>query len=233
MMLLEVNNLSVAYGQVVAVHDLNFSLKAGESLSLLGANGAGKTSTVEAISGFLKTTAGNIVFDGKNISSRPASHIARSGLALVPQWRELFPNFTVEETLIAGRAAARNREPLVLDEIYDYFPALAERRGQLAGSLSGGEQQMLAVGRALIGRPKTLLIDEPSAGLAVGVVRYLIEIIARIRDTGVALLLVEQNLEIARALTSQCIVLSVGRAVWRGTISETKDLDDIRQAYFL
>jgi branched-chain amino acid transport system ATP-binding protein len=232
-MLLDVSNLSVAYGQVVAVRDLSFSLKAGESLSLLGANGAGKTSAVEAIAGLLRASGGKVVFDGKDISGRPASHIARGGLALVPQWRELFPNFTVEETLIAGMAAARNREPRSIEEIYGYFPALAERRGQLAGSLSGGEQQMLAVGRALIGRPTTLLLDEPSAGLAVGVVRYLIEIIARIRDTGVALLLVEQNLEIARALTSQCIVLSVGRAVWRGSITEAKDLDDIKQAYFL
>jgi branched-chain amino acid transport system ATP-binding protein len=231
-MLLEVKNLSVSYRQLVAVHDLSFSLEQGASVALLGANGAGKTSAVEAVVGLLPVTSGVVKFDGEEISSKPASTIARMGLALVPQWRELFSNFSVEENLVAGMSAARGREPLDLDAVYGVFPALASRRKQLAGSLSGGEQQMLAVGRALVSRPKTLLLDEPSAGLAVGIVRYLIETISRIRDQGIALLVVEQNLEIAQALASECIVLSAGRTVWQGPIRNSDHMEEIKKACF-
>jgi branched-chain amino acid transport system ATP-binding protein len=231
-MILEVSNLCVSYRQLVAVHGLSFSLQEGSSVALLGANGAGKTSAVEAIVGLIPLASGDVIFDGEDISLKPASTIARKGLALVPQWRELFPNFSVEENLIAGRSAARGREPLDLDEIYSYFPALASRRKQVAGSLSGGEQQMLAVGRALVSRPKTLLLDEPSAGLAVGIVRYLVEIISRIREQGIALLVVEQNLEIAQALASDCIVLSAGRTVWQGPIRDADHMEEIKRACF-
>ena len=230
--MLEVSNLRVAYGPVIAVHDLSLVIEAGDVVALLGANGAGKTSCVEAIAGLLPTTGGRVVFDGRDITGRPASGIARRGLALVPQWRELFPNFSVDETLLAGMAAAVGRAPLPLDEVYDYFPALRERRGQIAGSLSGGEQQMLAIGRALVTNPKVMLLDEPSAGLAAGIIRGLIGIIGRIRASGVGILLVEQNLEVAQAVAESCLVMATGQAVWQGPMSEAMHMEEIRQAYF-
>ena len=161
-----------------------------------------------------------------------ASTVVRRGLALVPQWRELFPNFSVEETLLAGSNAARGRPALPCDTVYDLFPRLAERRRQLAGSLSGGEQQMLAIGRALVTNPKVMLLDEPSAGLAVGIVRAFVDAVKRIRDTGVAILLVEQNLEIAASLAESCIVLAAGRVVWRGSARDAANSEEIREAYF-
>jgi branched-chain amino acid transport system ATP-binding protein len=217
---------------VVAVRDLSFQLPEGGALALLGANGAGKTSAVEAIVGLLPCTRGRVFFEGEDVTGKPASSIVRRGLALVPQWRELFPGFTVEETLEAGAAAARGRAPLEPAEIYSYFPVLGERRRQLAGSLSGGEQQMLAIGRALMSRPRALLLDEPSAGLAAGIVKGLIGIVDRIRRSGVALLLVEQNLEIAQALAESCLVLAAGRTVWQGPVREALGMDEIRRAYF-
>jgi branched-chain amino acid transport system ATP-binding protein len=231
-MTLEVRGLHVTYGPIVAVHDLNFALAEGGAIALLGPNGAGKTSAVEAIVGLIPTAAGRAVFDGELITGKSTSAIVRRGLTLVPQWRELFFTFTVEETLLAGMAAARGRAAMPLDEVYDVFPALAERRGQLAGSLSGGEQQMLAVGRALISRPRVLLLDEPSAGLAAGVLRELVPVINRIRKSGVALMLVEQNLELAQALADRCIVITAGRQVFEGRLQDEGDRREIAQAYF-
>jgi branched-chain amino acid transport system ATP-binding protein len=229
---LAVNGLKVAYGPVVAVHDLSFRLEPGESVSLLGPNGAGKTSAVEAIAGLLPKAAGHVMLGESDISRLPASAVVRKGVALVPQWRELFPTFSVEETLLAGANGAGGRAPRPLDEVYDLFPALKERRSQAAGSLSGGEQQMLAIGRALVAAPSVLLLDEPSAGLAVGIVKVLVEVLARIRATGVSILLVEQKLDIAQAVTERCLVLSVGQVSWTGPITEAGHLDEIRRAYF-
>jgi branched-chain amino acid transport system ATP-binding protein len=231
-MTLEVRGLRVTYGPIVAVHDLNFTLAEGGAIALLGPNGAGKTSAVEAIVGLIPTAAGRAVFDGALITGKSTSAIVRRGLTLVPQWRELFFTFTVEETLLAGTAAARGRTAMPLDEVYGVFPALSERRGQLAGSLSGGEQQMLAVGRALISRPRVLLLDEPSAGLAAGVLRELVPVINRIRKSGVALMLVEQNLELAQALADRCIVLAAGRQVFEGSLQDEGDRREIARAYF-
>ncbi len=230
--MLQVSGLKVAYGAVEAVHGVDLTVGAGQSLALLGANGAGKTSTVEAIAGLLPTAGGRVMFEGSDITGRPASEIVRRGLALVPQWRELFPAFTVEETLKAAASAPRGRSPLPLDQVYDLFPKLAERRQQLAGSLSGGEQQMLAIGRALVTNPKIILLDEPSAGLAVGIVRSLIGIVQRICQAGVGILLVEQNLEIAEAVATDCVVLSTGRAVWTGAMSDAAGRAAIHDAYF-
>jgi branched-chain amino acid transport system ATP-binding protein len=232
MSILTVNGLSVAHGAIVAVRDMDLEVGAGECLALLGPNGAGKTASVEAIAGLLPKLAGRVIFDGADISQLAASSVVRRGLALVPQWRELFPNFSVEETLLAATNAARGRPAIALEAIYEYFPRLGERRMQLAGSLSGGEQQMLAIGRALVTNPKLILLDEPSAGLAVGVVRDLIEIVARIRQTGVSILLVEQNLEVATGLAESCVVLTAGRVAWRGPIREAMQMDEIREAYF-
>ena len=229
---LRVTELTVAYGPVVAVRDLSFSVESGEALVLLGPNGAGKTSAVEAIAGLLPKRRGRVEFLGRDISRMSASAIARSGLALVPQWRELFPAFTVEETLLAATTAAVGRAPLPPASIYELFPVLQQRRAQTAGSLSGGEQQMLAIARALITNPKLLLLDEPSAGLASGIARVLIAAIARIRQSGVAIVLVEQNMELARALGERCCMLAAGRLAWTGSMQEAMEGNEAERVYF-
>ncbi|MDH7799271.1 MULTISPECIES: ABC transporter ATP-binding protein [unclassified Beijerinckia] len=227
-----VENLKVTYGHIIAVENLSLTLEPGESLALLGANGAGKTSAVEAMAGLLSPAAGGVFLGDLQLHGLPANRIVRKGVALVPQWRELFPSFTVEETLISGSHAAESRGSIPLDQIYAYFPKLAERRKQNAGLLSGGEQQMLAIGRALVTNPRVILLDEPSAGLAVGIVRSLIGILEQIRASGIGILLVEQNLEIAQSVAERCVVLAAGRAVWSGDIEEALRTDEIKRAYF-
>jgi branched-chain amino acid transport system ATP-binding protein len=217
---------------MVRVECLDLALEASGCIALLGPNGAGKTASVEAIVGLIPKASGTVVFDGQDISSMPASTVVRMGLTLVPQLRELFPGFTVEETLLAGAHAAKQRKAVSRDHIYDLFPRLAGRRTQFAGSLSGGEQQMLAIGRALMSNPKAILLDEPSAGLAVGIVRSFIDVVKQIRSTGVAILLVEQNLEIASALAENCIVMAAGRVGWRGAANDAINNKEIRRAYF-
>jgi len=230
--MLEVAGLRVASGPMIRVENLDLSLPEHGCIALLGPNGAGKTASVEAIAGLVPKAAGRVTFAGDDISTLEASRIVRRGLALVPQMRELFPNFSVHETLLAGSNAAGNREPVPIEKVYELFPRLAERHRQLAGSLSGGEQQMLAIGRALVSNPKVRLLDEPSAGLAVGIVRAFVDAVKRIQESGVAILLVEQNLEIATALADSCIVLAAGRVVWRGSARDASTSDEIRQAYF-
>jgi branched-chain amino acid transport system ATP-binding protein len=230
--MLEVSGLRVASGTMIRVDGLDLSLPERGCIALLGPNGAGKTASVEAISGLIRKAAGRVIFDGADITHLEASRIVRRGMALVPQLRELFPSFSVHETLLAGSHAARGRPAIPFDTVYDLFPRLAERRDQLAGSLSGGEQQMLAIGRALVTNPKLMLLDEPSAGLAAGIVRAFVDAVRRIRDSGVAMLLVEQNLEIAAALADTCIVLAAGRVVWRGSTRDASSNEEIRQAYF-
>lgn len=229
---LQVTDLTVTYDQVVAVRNLSFFIEAGDVLVLLGPNGAGKTSAVEAIAGLLPKRRGKVEFFDQDISSLGAHSVVRNGLALVPQWRELFPTFSVEETLIAATTAAKGRDSIPIESIYELFPVLNERRYQLAGSLSGGEQQMLAIGRALVTNPKLLLLDEPSAGLAIGITRVLIDSINQIRKRGVAILLVEQNMEIARAVGERCCILSAGNLVWQGTMREAVEHDAASRAYF-
>ncbi len=231
-MILEVSDLRVATGPITRVEGLDFALSERGCIALLGPNGAGKTASVEAIAGLLPKAAGRVTFDGSDITGLSPSSVVRRGLALVPQWRELFPNFSVEETLLAGSNAARGRPPIPAEDVYELFPRLADRRRQLAGSLSGGEQQMLAIGRALVTNPKVMLLDEPSAGLAVGIVRAFVDAVKRIREKGVAVLLVEQNLEIAAALADSCIVLAAGRVVWRGSAVDAINSEEIQRAYF-
>jgi branched-chain amino acid transport system ATP-binding protein len=227
-----VTGLTVNYGPVVAVRDLSFSVERGETLVLLGPNGAGKTSAVEAIAGLLPKRGGKVEFLGKDISRLSASAIVRSGLALVPQWRELFRTFTVEETLVAATTAAVGRAPMPLASIHQLFPVLQERRRQKAGSLSGGEQQMLAIARALVTNPQLLLLDEPSAGLSSGITRTLIAAIGRIRQSGVAIVLVEQNMEIARAVGERCCMLAAGRVAWSGSMQEAMARNEAERVYF-
>jgi len=230
--MLKVDELSVQYGQVVAVRKLSFELGTGEAVAILGTNGAGKTSAVESIVGLLHKSGGSVIYGGTDITGQPASTIVRHGIALVPQLRELFFDFTVDETLLAARAACRGRTPVESDEIYALFPRLAERRRSQAGNLSGGEQQMLAIGRALVTRPSLLVLDELSAGLAQGIVTSVIASLKKIRVSGLSLVVVEQNLEIAAALAERCIVMSVGEAVWRGPVHEAIGSETIRDAFF-
>ncbi len=231
-MILQVSNLRVTAGPMTRVDNLDLTLEERGCVALLGPNGAGKTASVEAIVGLIPKSSGRVTFDGRDISFLPASSVVRMGLTLVPQLRELFPGFTVDETLRAGANAAGQRRAGSLDHVYGLFPRLAERRHQFAGSLSGGEQQMLAISRALMSNPKAILLDEPSAGLAVGIVRSFIEVVRQIRAAGVAILLVEQNLEIASALAESCIVMAAGRVAWRGPANDAINNEEIRRAYF-
>ena len=231
-MTLDVQRLRVAYGPIVAVHELSLTLPPGGAVALLGPNGAGKTSAVEAIVGLIPSAAGRVVFEAALITGRSTSDIVRRGLTLVPQWRELFRTFTVEETLIAATKAAVGRAPTPFESVYELFPVLRERRMQMAGSLSGGEQQMLAIGRALITNPKLLLLDEPSAGLSSGIARTLIAAIGRIRQSGVSILLVEQNMEIARAVGERCCMLAAGRLAFAGSMQEATERNEAVRVYF-
>jgi branched-chain amino acid transport system ATP-binding protein len=231
-LVLEVRQLRVAYGPVVVVRDLDLVLERGASLALLGANGAGKTSTVEALAGLIPKHGGRVRFNADDVTSASASEMARRGLALVPQGRDLFPTFSIEETLLAGASAARGRPPGRLADIYDLFPHLSERRRQLAGTLSGGEQQMLAIGRALMSSPLLLLLDEPSAGLAPGILGQLVGALREIRRRGLTVLIVEQNLELAEAVADRCLVMSAGVLRWAGPMQDALSNEAIREAYF-
>jgi branched-chain amino acid transport system ATP-binding protein len=231
-MILEVERLRVAYGPVVAVRDLDLVLERGTSVAILGANGAGKTSVVEALAGLLPKQGGRVRFDGHDATRATASEMALRGLALVSQNRDLFPTFTVEETLLAGASAARGRKPGRLDDIFGLFPRLLERRRAFAGMLSGGEQQMLAIGRGLMSSPLLLLLDEPSAGLAPGVIIHLIDALREIRRRATTLLIVEQNLSLAEALAERCLVMSAGVLRWIGPMKDALAHEAIREAYF-
>jgi branched-chain amino acid transport system ATP-binding protein len=229
---LRVTDLWVSYGQVTAVRGLSLHVEPGEAVVLLGPNGAGKTSAVEAICGFVPKRRGKVEFLGEDISGLSASAISRKGLGFVPQWRDLFPTFSVEETLVAAETAARRRKPTPIKDIYALFPVLRERKTQLAGSLSGGEQQMLAIGRALVTNPKLLLLDEPSAGLASGITLALVQSINRVRESGVAILLVEQNMKIARAVGERCCMLAAGDLAWQGSMKEAIERNEAARVYF-
>lgn len=230
--MLEIERLSARYGRVQALDGLNLRLREGEAVALLGPNGAGKTTAAEAIVGLIRKHTGRVVFRGEEISDTPADGIARRGLILVPQWRELFPTFSVLETLEIAKHAAGKRQAAELSRVYDLFPILEERQSQQVSSLSGGEQQMLAIARALMASPHAIILDEPSAGLAAGIVNAMVSVVQAIRRSGTSIVLVEQNLEIARAVASHCVVLAAGRQVWAGPLHEALDTKVIRDAYF-
>jgi branched-chain amino acid transport system ATP-binding protein len=209
--LLEVENLSVRYGEVVAVRDLSFTLREGELLALLGPNGAGKSSTLRAISGLLRPASGAVRYGGRRVDRMSAERIARMGVAHVPEGRGVFPDLTVRENLrmpTRGMSGARFED--ALERVHGYFPRLRERSSQLAGTLSGGEQQQLVIGRALMVTPQLLLLDEMSLGLAPTIVAQLFEILARINQDGVSVLLVEQYVGPALAIADQAVVLEKG-----------------------
>jgi branched-chain amino acid transport system ATP-binding protein len=231
--LLEVGNLGAFYGQTQVLHGLTFRLKEGGITTLLGANGAGKTTTLRAISGLVRTT-GAILFQGERIDGRKTEDIARRGIAHVPDGRGTFQEFTVEENLRLGAYARRDRANIAADFeiVYAYFPKLKERRRQQAGTLSGGEQQMLAISRGLMMRPKLFLLDEPSFGLAPLVVQEIFAIMQAInRQQNVGMLLVEQNANLAFDLADRAYLLETGRVVLSGSCDELKQDSAVRRSY--
>ena len=231
--LLEIGNLGAFYGQNQVLHGLTFGLKEGGITTLLGANGAGKTTTLRAISGLVRTT-GAILFQSERIDGRKTEDIARRGIAHVPDGRGTFQEFTVEENLRLGAYARRDRANIAADFeiVYAYFPKLKERRRQQAGTLSGGEQQMLAISRGLMMRPKLLLLDEPSFGLAPLVVQEIFAIMRAInRQQNVSMLLVEQNANLAFDLADRAYLLETGRVVLSGSCDELKQDSAVRRSY--
>lgn len=230
--LLKVERLDVHYGGIQAVRDVSFSLHEGEQATLIGANGAGKSSTVRAITG-LERFGGNIEFNGKPVRKQKAEALLRDGLVMVPEGRGIFARMTVLENLQMGAWLRRDTVTVKkeMDEIFDRFPRLAERQNQLAGLLSGGEQQLLALNRALLSRPRLLILDEPSMGLAPKMVENIFAVIAGLRERGVALLLIEQNARLALEVTDQAWVMDSGSIVHHGASKAMLDDDQIAQIY--
>ena len=233
MPLLEVLGIDVAYGDVQVLHGLSLEVGEGEIVTLLGSNGAGKTTTLRAIAGLRPPRAGEIRFRGRSLAGVPAAARAERGISLVPEGRELWPQLTVRENLELGAYHRRARPGLArnLDRVMALFPRLRERRGQLAGSLSGGEQQMCAIGRALMGEPALLMLDEPSLGLAPRVVDQVMETIAGLHAAGITILLVEQNLRRALEVAQRGTVIETGRVRLAGTSAELSASPEIRSAY--
>ena len=230
--MLEVSGLHVAYGGIRAVKGIDLSVQAGELVTLVGANGAGKTTTLKALAGLLKPAAGSIRFNGEDVTGAPAHALVRRGLALVPEGRGVFGRLTVDENLAMGAYARRDKGVgQDLDRVYSLFPRLAERRGQSAGTLSGGEQQMLAIGRALMSRPRLLLLDEPSMGLAPMVVQKIFETICAVAAEGVTLLLVEQNAKLALENCGRGYVMESGLIALTDRADALLTNPEVRRAY--
>ena len=229
--LLDVVDLQVKYGAITAIKGISFDVREGEIVALLGANGAGKTTTQKTVSGMLRPSAGTITYDGKRIDGIPPHELINLGLCHVPEGRHVFPMMTVEENLVMGAFRFRSPDADMMAHVLDLFPRLKERFGQQAGTLSGGEQQMLAIGRALMGKPRLLLLDEPSMGLAPLIVEQIFEIVRGINTEGVSVLLVEQNAHQALSLADRGYVLETGDLVLSGTGRELLADDRIRAAY--
>jgi branched-chain amino acid transport system ATP-binding protein len=230
---LQVRDLRVCYGRVPAVHQVSLSLGAGEILAVVGGNGAGKTTLLRAIAGLTKVAAGTIELEGRPIQDLPPHARVPLGLALVPEGRHLFPRLTVERNLELGAFTRRDRREVAAstEMVLETFPILRDRRSQLAGTLSGGEQQMLAIARGLMSRPRLLLLDEPSWGVAPIIVSRIFETIQAINRSGVAVLLVEQNVKRALSVAHRALVIQTGRVVASGTGAELMGSDLVRKAY--
>jgi branched-chain amino acid transport system ATP-binding protein len=230
---LTVERLECRYGKVAAVRDLSLEVRKGELVSLIGANGAGKTTTLKAISGVLAPSAGRMVFEGEDITRASARRVLELGIAHCPEGRRMFPYMTVRENLEMGCYLRRDKAGIEADmqQLYERFPILHERRAQAAGTLSGGEQQMLAISRALMSRPKLIMFDEPSLGLAPNLVERTFDIIRQIRDEGVTVVMVEQNAAAALELSDRSYVLEQGRVSLTGTGQALLDDPHVRQAY--
>ncbi|MEO6269394.1 MAG: ABC transporter ATP-binding protein [Lautropia sp.] len=231
--LLRVRNLEVRYGDLIGVADVSLDVPQGGVVALLGSNGAGKTTTLNAIAGLIPVSGGQITFDGEAIAGRPAYAIVRKGLALSPEGWRLFTQQTVESNLTLGATPLRDRSRLgeLLARVYELFPTLAERRRQRAGTMSGGERQMLAVGRALMSDPKLLMLDEPSLGLAPAIVETMYETFGRLHQAGLTILLAEQSVELALEFAENATVLQVGRSVLTGAARELAENPEVQRVY--
>jgi len=231
--MLELRAVTAGYGHFTALWDVSLAVASGEAVAVVGPNGAGKTTLLRVLSGLIAPRAGELVFEGARLDGRPAYEIVAHGIAHVPEGRRLFPTLTVEDNLKMGayRPAARRHYRESLERVYGLFPALAERRGQRAGSLSGGEQQMLAIGRALMSRPKLILFDEPSMGLAPVMVLRLFDLIRRVREEGYTILIVEQNVRQVLKLVDRAYLLEVGRIRMEGRADALSEQDFVRKAY--
>jgi branched-chain amino acid transport system ATP-binding protein len=233
MALLTIDNLSVHYGAIQALHGLSIRVEPGEIVTLIGANGAGKSTTLRAVSGLVKPSSGRITFDGRDLAGIAPHKILRLGLAQVPEGRGIFPNLTVDENLDLGAFVRKIGKEVEGDRlrVFGLFPRLKERLNQRAGTLSGGEQQMLAIGRALLARPRLLLLDEPSLGLAPQLVQTIFKIIREINASGTTIFLVEQNAHMALRVAHRAYVLEVGSVVMSGDAKTLAASDEVKKAY--
>ena len=233
--MLRIRNLDAGYGNLRVLKNISMHVKAGEIVTIIGANGAGKTTLLSTIAGLIRAASGEIRFKGDDISHLPARRIPGCGCVMVPEGRQVFTSMTVEENLLLGAHAlkkeAQKEIPAILDHQYALFPILRERKSQLAGTLSGGEQQMLAMGRALMSRPSLVMMDEPSTGLAPLIVRDVFNIITRLRDEGNTVLLVEQNAKAALAIADRGYVLETGKVIVQGAAEDLLANKDVQRAY--
>ena len=231
MEILKVENMNVYYGAIHAIKGISFHVDQGEVVTLIGANGAGKSTTLQTVSGLLRSRTGSIQFCGENISNVPSHKIVEKGLAQVPEGRRIFLQMSVEENLEMGAYCQKSGRKESMEEVFAWFPRLKERMGQVAGTLSGGEQQMLAMGRALMSKPKLMMLDEPSMGLAPLLVEEIFEIIQALHKAGVTILLVEQNAKKALSIADRACVLETGRLVLSGTGAELSQSPEVKKAY--
>ena len=233
MAMLEVKDLEVYYGMIQAIKGISFEVNQGEVIALIGANGAGKTTTLQTITGMLQAKKGHILFEGQDITKVPGHKIVTMGMAHVPEGRRVFAQLSVYENLLMGAYTRKDKEEIenTLRIVYDRFPRLEERKGQMAGTLSGGEQQMLAMGRALMSHPNIILMDEPSMGLSPIFVNEIFDIIQQVSKTGTTVLLVEQNAKKALSIADRAYVLETGKIVLTGDAKELMDNESIKKAY--
>lgn len=233
MALLKVENLEVYYGVIRALKGISFEVNEGEIVTLLGANGAGKTTTMQSIMGLIHPKSGTVTYDGKNITGMPAYKIVKMGMTQVPEGRRIFAELTVYENLLMGAYIESDKAKIKrdIDEIYTIFPRLGERKNQVAGTLSGGEQQMLAMGRAMMSHPRLLMLDEPSMGLSPLLVDQVFDIIKHFHQIGTTILLVEQNASKSLSISDRVYVLENGAIAYSGTGKELAESDDIKKAY--
>ena len=230
--ILKVDNINVYYGAIHAIKGISFEVNEGEIVTLIGANGAGKSTTLQTVSGLLRSRTGSIEFNGENISHVPAHKLVYKGLAQVPEGRRIFLHMSVEENLEMGAFTQKNAGiDADIESVYEQFPRLRERKKQIAGTLSGGEQQMLAMGRALMSHPKLLMLDEPSMGLAPILVEQIFDIIRQLHKNGTTILLVEQNAQMALSVADRAYVLETGKITLSGTGKELAESDEVRKAY--
>ena len=230
--ILKVDNINVYYGAIHAIKGISFEVNEGEVVTLIGANGAGKSTTLQTVSGLLRSRTGSIEFNGENISHVPAHKLVYKGLAQVPEGRRIFLQMSVEENLEMGAFTQKNAGiDADLESVYEQFPRLRERKKQIAGTLSGGEQQMLAMGRALMSHPKLLMLDEPSMGLAPILVEQIFDIIRQLHKNGTTILLVEQNAQMELSVADRAYVLETGKITLSGTGKELAESDEVRKAY--